>query len=133
MIWLTVLVVYLWSIIQTLNVTLGVTAIVTGIMTLILTLVWLEQGENDKSIGKFLKKVFSVFVISVIANVLIPSQDSFKYIIGAGVIAYTAESISEIEGVDKLPSNVVLLLNNIIEDLNKEFGEKVQEVVTESK
>lgn len=66
---------------------------------------------------KFLKYTVISTVIAGTLNVLVPDREGMKYIAGAAVVAYSAEAVSNIEGIDRLPANVVNVVNKLLEDI----------------
>ncbi len=95
--------------------TLGVLSIIVfGVWALI---VFIEDvDEYKRLVIKYLKISFFVLFIGV----LIPTNDALKYIIGGYVI-------TNIEGIEKLPKNLIKYANTILEE---EVGD-VKKVVTD--
>ncbi len=95
--------------------TIGILSIIVfGVWALV---VFIEKIEEYKKVViKYLKISFFVLFIGV----LIPTSDTLKYIIGGYVI-------TNIEGIEKLPKNLIKYANTILEE---EVGD-VKKVVTD--
>jgi len=86
-----------------------------------------EEGYSDKwqrykstnisIIGKIPKK--TVFLLLVIIWAY-PSKDDLKYIIGGSLVINGAQAASDIEGVEKLPENLVNAMNVFLEKAVKD-------------
>ncbi len=110
---------YLITILPEIGATLSILGILFFIVFASLTFIVFLEGvdEYKKRVLKFLKISFFVLFIGV----LIPTSDSMKYIIGGYVI-------TNIEGIEKLPKNLIKYANTILEE--EEVGD-VKKVVTD--
>lgn len=75
------------------------------------------SDANFVKIKNKAKTACKVFAVSVIVSILTPDSDDLKLIVGAYVADATIESVSKIEGIDKLPANVVNAINAFLEDI----------------
>ena len=67
---------------------------------------------------------YKLSIAMLVIGLLIPSTDRMKLILG-GAIAYNGiVKVSEIEGVERLPENLVNLANHFMEELQVEESEK---------
>lgn len=76
----------------------------------------ISETEFAKNMGR-IKTACRVFAVSTILTIFMPDSDDLKLIVGAYVADATIESVSKIEGVDKLPANVVNAMNAFLEDI----------------
>lgn len=134
---------YVYGVVESLHVTLAslarissVTAIVAAVLFLVVTFfvnVVLESDEDGERVRNSWKNVGSgrlikaikiglvSFLVATTLNTLIPDREGMKYIAGAAVVAYSAEAVSNIDGIDKLPANVVSVVNKLLEDIARDL------------
>ena len=83
------------------------------------------RSDDEPDAGFYIKKYYPLKTVIFICVVTIfyPSKDDLKYIIGGAIVWNTIESAKDIEGIDKLPENLVNAANHFLEttqDINKE-------------
>ena len=79
---------------------------------------WVNYRLRIKMIwGKMPTKTIILFVIIILAY---PSKDDLKYIIGGSLVINGAQAASDIEGVEKLPENLVNAMNVFLEKAVKD-------------
>ncbi len=79
---------------------------------------WKNYREMIKSTwAKMPKKTTALFVVIILAY---PSREELKYIIGGSLAVNSAMAASDIEGVDKLPKNLVNAMNLFLEKAAEE-------------
>ena len=89
---------------------------------------WIESDSfdsDDSFVIFYLKKYYPLKTVIFICllSIFYPSKDDLKYIIGGAIVWNTIESAKDIEGIDKLPENLVNAANHFLEttqDINKE-------------
>ena len=84
-----------------------------------------ERSHDEPDAGFYIKKYYPLKTVIFICVVTIfyPSKDDLKYIIGGAIVWNTIESAKDIEGIDKLPENLVNAANHFLEttrDISKE-------------
>ena len=98
---------------------------VTAIALFVLALYQGERSRDEPTAGFYIKKYYPLKTVIFICvlTIFYPSKDDLKYIIGGAIVWNTIESAKDIEGIDKLPENLVNAANHFLEttqDINKE-------------
>jgi hypothetical protein len=74
-----------------------------------------------EGVGKKIVKIYgSIVLLLIILGALYPDQDDLKFIIGGALVWNGIEYASDIEGVDKLPENIVNSMNHFLESIVEE-------------
>lgn len=104
---------------------LGVVGVVASSLASIVYFMAKAEEFNEEKVkkledkyGGMLKKAFITFPIIILLSALFPSKQDM-YFIGGGYIAIEA---TKVDGVDKLPANVVKALNTFLEGFEVEEG-----------
>ena len=63
------------------------------------------------------------FLIVGVIWALIPSQQGMKYIAGAAIVYYSADAVSNINGIEKMPEKVVTVINSLLDDIASDIKE----------
>ena len=76
--------------------------------------------ETDKSVSELLNSVYKcipkkALLLALFLVCLYPSKDDLKYIIGGSLVINGVQAASDIEGVEKLPKNLVNAMNVFLE------------------
>lgn len=82
---------------------------------------------------RVLKYAPKSFVITAILWAIIPSSDGMKYIAGAAIVAYSAEAVSSINGIDQMPEKMVTIVNGLLDDIAEDIKEKDPKPESEDK
>ena len=98
---------------------------VTVMALLVLGLYQSEKLSDEPDAIFYIKKYYPLKTVIFICvlTIFYPSKDDLKYIIGGAIVWNTIESAKDIEGIDKLPENLVNAANHFLEttqDINKE-------------
>jgi len=97
-----------------------ITTLILAIIGFIIFMEVVVDEREDSNLVKYskliMKKVVPVMIISVVAKTVLPSKDDLKYIIGGATIY----GITQVDGVEKLPKNVVDAMNKFLEDLKED-------------
>ena len=77
-----------------------------------------------KGIGKLIKSklVIAPFIVLSLLSVFVPSKDDVKTIIAGGLAWKAGQSVSEIDGINELPDNIINAMNSFLIGIDK--GEK---------
>lgn len=78
-----------------------------------------EAEELTATLKPYKAWVISLFLVAAVSNVLVPSKDDVKMIVGGGL----AWKATQLESVQALPDNLVNALNFFLENI----GEDVEE------
>jgi len=73
-----------------------------------------EIAKNRMMVIKKYYPIKSIILITALV-ILYPSKDDLKYIIGGSLVINGAQAASDIEGVEKLPENLVNAMNVFLE------------------
>ena len=84
-----------------------------------------EKSSKEPDAIVYIKKYypFKTVIFICVLTIFYPSKDDLKYIIGGAIVWNTIESAKDIDGIDKLPENLVNAANHFLEttqDINKE-------------
>lgn len=66
--------------------------------------------------AKKLKTYIHMIVIGFILTIFIPSSDQMKILIGGYFAVNTVEAVGNVEGIERLPENVVKAMNKFLEE-----------------
>ena len=113
-IWLYLSVGSLVGVIEAVLVILVVASVVAAFFTPIICM------ETDKSVSELLSGVYKyapkkALLLALFLVCLYPSKDDLKYIIGGSLVINGVQAASDIEGVEKLPENLVNAMNVFLE------------------
>lgn len=94
--------------------------VVTGVVTACFAPLILD--EIDKTFSETWDDVYKyiptkTLIFAILLTVLYPSKEDLKYIIGGSLVINGVQAASEIEGVEKLPKNLVNAMNHFLEDV----------------
>jgi len=98
-----------------------VVAMVAGVFGSLSYLMPLYEKEKQENLDK-MKAVYGAvpvktLVFLFVICLMVPSKDDIKYIIGGALVVNGAQAAAEIEGVEKLPKNLVNAMNVFLEDI----------------
>lgn len=94
---------------------------VTGVGAVMSLAYQAEKCHDDPDFWTFWQKYYP-FKTALLVSVLFafyPSQNDLKYIIGGALVWNGAQAASEIEGVQKLPENLVGAMNHFLEQVQE--------------
>jgi len=80
-----------------------------------------SESKREESSGR-IKKIYAKIPVKTLLFIfafclMIPSKSDFKYIIGGSLVINGSQAVSQIEGADKLPKNLVNAMNVFLEDV----------------
>ena len=115
------LIIWLYTSLLTACEVLGVIALLVGIISLFLHLLYYLE-DSPVAMEPFLitKNTWMCIFISfaILMNVVVPSKDDMKDIIGGSVLWNTTTSVLDSGEAKKLPSNILKAANTLLEEFN---------------
>lgn len=100
--------IYLISLLDNLIILYGVTLFVLGLAAFFAVIHWFIEGGNS-----FVKPILISIVIIALLAAITPSSKTV-------VAMYLIPKIANIEGLDRIPANIIGFINKYLEDYTKE-------------
>jgi len=97
-----------------------ITSIIGGIVLPFIMLIMWAYEEDEKLKLTWIYAPKKTFLVLLLLYLFYPSKDDLKYIIGGAVAWNGIEAAQDIEGVEKLPENVVGAMNHFLEEFNQQ-------------
>ena len=115
------LIIWLYTSLLTAKGTLVAIALLVGVISPLAHLLYYIE-DRPVGVEPFLftkNKWIGIFIaFAVLMNVVVPSKDDMKYIIGGSVLWNTTTSVLDSDEAKKLPSNVLKAANTFLEEVN---------------
>lgn len=85
----------------------------------------LGRFDSDPSCIPIWRKYFpfKTFILIAFLYAMYPTTDELKYIIGGAMVWNGVEAAKDIDGVEKLPANVVGAMNHFLEQIQEQPNE----------
>ena len=115
------LIIWLYTSLLTACEVLGAIALLVGILSSLSHLLYYME-DSPVEMEPFLitkNKWIGIFIsFAILMNVVVPSKDDMKYIIGGSVLWNTTTSVLDSDEAKKLPNNVLKAANTLLEEFN---------------